>query len=869
MSEFKIHHHASELLKLFEIQGGDGPEVYAELLTKDITPYVTSQVSSHTAKRKIAENSPVPSEFQKKYEELKSKNVRELDSFVYLLSLIVQDNSIANFVENNEKERRKLKLSTVPARKTSAPLTQAGKELEELTKSIPKSTFMSQQDVLDLKTKLANISANASQSSTDDLVKALRDKHAKKLGKGLPVLPNWAFERPFLTNNFVEVYRSNYNEPLAIGTLPVKAQQVMLIEDLLFLFMGIEGKYITIKDEVEKKRITTFVIDKTLDTSLQEIINRILPICTNYSKVCQFIEEGSRFEKGLVSHGLCSAMRSLLKDYFIFVAQLEKQFRSGLLTLQKLWFYIQPSMKTLDILSNISVTIEKGSCRGASILTVLHEKTEAFTGDPKGRDLCLYLTQAACVAYFEIMQRWIYEGIIKDPYGEFLVAEHESVHKERVAEDFNDQYWEQHYTIERERIPKFLERVAEKILRTGKYLNVIRQCGLSINCPHAREIVYCLRERDYVEHIEKAYDYASYTLLDMLMTEKKLLQRLQSIKHYFLLDQGDFFVGFMDLAEDELKKKMDDIVPTRLEALLELAVRTSTANSDPFKDDLKCDLLPYDLISQLFRILSVTSDKNVPNYKDTVEQQISGLEAFTLDYEVKWPLSLILSKKALTKYQMLFRHLFYAKHVERLLCNLWSSSKATKKNKFYNRSWYSVAFALRQRMIHFVQNFEYYMMFEVIEPNWHILEINLRSVVNIDGVLEFHNDFLDRCLKDCMLTSPELLKIVSKLMSVCVTFSNSIIRFDSNLDIVPGAETSRISKVTMHPFDKKMSPVEIEKTVKNFEINFSKLLIGLLDKLSLVSSSEKEQEMMNLVFRLDHNSFYSETQRKKVADIVS
>ena len=411
MSEFKIHHHASELLKLFDIQGGDGPEVYAELLTKDITPYVTSQISSHTAKRKIAEHSPVPSEFQKKYEELKSKNVRELDSFVYLLSSIVQERSIVKFVEKNEKERRKLKSNAAASRKNSAPLTQVGKELEELAKSIPKSSFMSQQDVLDLKTKLANISANASQSSTDDLVKALRDKHAKKLGKGLPVLPNWTYERPFLTHNYVEIYRSSYNEPIAIGTLPLKAQQIMLIEDLLFLFMGVEGKYITIKDEVVKKQITSFVIDRTLDSSLQEIINRILPLCTNYSTVCRFIEEGSRFEKGLVSHGLCSAMRSLLKDYFVFVAQLEKQFRSGLLTLQKLWFYVQPSMKTLDILSHISVMIEKGSCRGASILSVLHEKTEAYTGDPKGRDLCLYLTQAACVAYFEIMQRWIYEGM--------------------------------------------------------------------------------------------------------------------------------------------------------------------------------------------------------------------------------------------------------------------------------------------------------------------------------------------------------------------------------------------------------------------------------------------------------------------------
>jgi len=107
MSEFKIHHHAAELLKLFNVTEGDGPEVYAELLTKDLTPYVTTQISTHTAKRKIAENSSSPEEFLKKYEELKSKNVRELDSFVYLLSNIVQEKQLVKFIDRNEKERRK------------------------------------------------------------------------------------------------------------------------------------------------------------------------------------------------------------------------------------------------------------------------------------------------------------------------------------------------------------------------------------------------------------------------------------------------------------------------------------------------------------------------------------------------------------------------------------------------------------------------------------------------------------------------------------------------------------------------------------------------------------------------------------------
>jgi len=43
-------------------------------------------------------------------------------------------------------------------------------------------------------------------------------------------------------------------------------------------------------------------------------------------------------------------------------------------------------------------------------------------------------------------------------------------------------YWEQHYTICRDSVPLFLESVAGKILNTGKYLNVVRQCGMTFYC---------------------------------------------------------------------------------------------------------------------------------------------------------------------------------------------------------------------------------------------------------------------------------------------------------------------------------------------------------------------------------------------------
>lgn len=148
----------------------------------------------------------------------------------------------------------------------------------------------------------------------------------------------------------------------------------------------------------------------------------------------------------------------------------------------------------------------------------------------------------------------------------------------------------------------------------------------------------------------------------------------------------------MNLCETELSKNMYDVVIHRLASLLEMALRVSTADSDPYKDDLKPVLLPCDLQYQMFRILSIqtqeekgisylllfhsiiqssnliTFDCSSLEYSSQSDKVLTGLEAFVFNYDVKWPVSLILNRKAIACYQMLFRHLFYCKHIERLLC---------------------------------------------------------------------------------------------------------------------------------------------------------------------------------------------------------
>uniref|UniRef100_H9GMS9 Gamma-tubulin complex component n=1 Tax=Anolis carolinensis TaxID=28377 RepID=H9GMS9_ANOCA len=826
------------------------------------------------AQAKLAECSRCPETFLRKYEELKGKNARHLDALLGLLARLAGDPPTLQFLQQNAKERAELAAATASI---SGP-TLASSTTTSSSSSAPKMTA---QELEELRKQLGSVAVSGPQlhrpKPLDQVRRELRDKQGRKnAGQPLPSFPAWVYERPALLGDFLPGSGLSTDTAVPIGTLPLAAQESALVEDLLYVLIGVDGQYIAAQPLVGQEG-RAFLVDPNLDMSVKELVGRILPVAASYSGVTRFVEEKASFEYGQVNHALAAAMRTLVKEYMILVTQLEHLQRQGLLSLQKLWFYIQPTMRTMEILASIATAVDRGECLGGATLSLLHDKTFSSTGDSQAQELCLYLTKAASVPYFEILEKWIYRGIINDPYSEFMVEEHE-LQKEKIQEDYNDKYWDQRYTLVPQQIPSFLQKVADKILSAGKYLNVVRECGQNVSCPVAKEVIYTLKEREYVEQIEKAYSYASKVLLDFLMEEKELVAHLRSIKHYFLMDQGDFYVHFMDLTEEELKKPVEDIVPTRLEALLELALRMSTANTDPFKDDLKIDLMPHDLITQLLRVLAIeTKQEKAILSADPTELSLSGREAFSFDYVVKWPLSLIINRKALTRYQMLFRHMFYCKHVERQLCNVWISSKAAKRYSLHSSKWFAGAFTLRQRMLNFVQNIQYYMMFEVMEPTWHILEKSLKSASNIDDVLTHHTSFLDNCLKDCMLTNPELLKIFSKMMSVCVMFTNCMQRFSHSmkLDSERGAMQEEEEEEEEHSEEEPVSASRkqrtrklradslhvtagFEATINKFDRNFSAHLLDLLDKLSLYSTNDCEHSMINIIYRLDFNGFYTE-----------
>ncbi|CAN0288005.1 unnamed protein product, partial [Ectocarpus fasciculatus] len=104
---------------------------------------------------------------------------------------------------------------------------------------------------------------------------------------------------------------------------------------------------------------------------------RVLPLCNNYVRVNRFASERGQYEFGKVAHALAAGVQRLLREYLVLVAQLESQLlqvrahpeervKVSTLSLQRLWFYVQPSMRTMESLE--ALTVELRDSKGGEML---------------------------------------------------------------------------------------------------------------------------------------------------------------------------------------------------------------------------------------------------------------------------------------------------------------------------------------------------------------------------------------------------------------------------------------------------------------------------------------------------------------------
>lgn len=700
--------------------------------------------------------------------------------------------------------------------------------------------------------------------------------------------------------------------------------------------MGFEGQYIRYADNYnpldEKERLIgpPFRVLPGLDPSLRDLTTSMLKMATHYTAVEAFVEVLSREQFGAVNHALCAAVRQLLKEYLVLMAQLEHQMLTNpAFTLHILNLHTKPtshmlfqlytigiellkangiledddsedSMDDTDNLEGILESLREGGnmgqaglpskkiCKGGSVLGLITKRLASMSGDPAARTLLTTLLREASRPYMAMLNEWLHHGGIKDPHAEFLIKEQKSIKRERLDQDYTDEYWEKRYTIRDNLVPPQLEGVKDKVLLAGKYLNVVRECGGVDVSKVVEDVPTSFDDPRFLENVNSAYAYANSSLFNLLLTTHALPARLRSLKHYFFLDRSDFFTYFLELGTSELKKPAKLVNIGKLQSLLDIVLRQpgSVAAEDPYKEDVKVQMNEIGLTNWLMKIVNVTgldqdaATGSISNYLTpatqppsvTDDKDITGFDALVLDYAMPFPLSLVVSRVTLTRYQLLFRYLLSLRHLETLLVGSWSDHSKVLSWKHRSKNpqiemWKRKAWTLRARMLVFVQQLLYYCTAEVIEPNWVSLMARLNEgnedvpqkadepaqvKRTVDELMQDHVDFLATCLKECMLTNSKLLRINSKILATCTMFANftsSLSRYlvAADPDLANSSTAAPANVKPSHGHSKSSStsvaydPAKVNKMfdiLNKYEDNFARHLKILLDTLNYLAATE-------------------------------
>ena len=681
---------------------------------------------------------------------------------------------------------------------------------------------------------------------------------------GAPHWSRWHDDRPYLSGTFL-AWEDRGDD---VGEEPPRdadAFERALVEDCISALGGREGGRVRV---VAGGAAPTFAVDDAgappFAAPLLDVARRVVPLGEKFLRARAFARSRSRYEYGRVAHALAARLRGMLRDYLLFLAMLETKARSAKgLGLQHLWYLVRDAEGKVHALAAACDACEDR--KGGGIVDALRDRCLRCPDDA-GRSCLDELTRAAAVPYLASLRKWLTRGVLDDPYLELPVSEDRDASKDDVATDFNAMYWDTRFAPAPERAAGVvLRRQLNKTVVAGKYLHVLRDVDAK-----ALETLFDDwggrdpfldvepmdlvddKRADFARAIEVCYEAASVKLKALLFERGDGVHHLNVLKKFFLASQGDFLVNFMDLADDELDRPSDKVSVPRLQHLLGLALSLHGARDERaglHGLELSATLAPRGLQDHLDAIHTHAADDDGDA---RLAAPLLGADAFVLEVAAAWPASIVLSRRAVVKYQLVFRHLFRAKRLERRLLGVWTGHMATKdlyrSRDGRARRDLGRAFHLNARMLHFAQNLMHYTMFEVVEARHADLLADVDKARTVDDALKCHDVFLDFVLKECLLANHKLLGLLADLDRAARAFANAADRF-RDAALFPAATAPPRGVRAGHLHKLASAPAYVD-AVAAMDADWTKLMADFLFALRNECHIQRNSHLADLYNRL-------------------
>lgn len=535
-----------------------------------------------------------------------------------------------------------------------------------------------------------------------------------------------------------------------LAKIPKGPPEPALLRDLPFTLQGLSSTNLIFPSSSALK------LPPTLPVPLISLLHTLAEPSLLYRSLAEFVDST---DGGLVGQSFRSALGKELRSYLGLVATLEGQIRRALaqldetqphhgigkagVTLKRCVVWTREATQGLRLMS--LMVEESKAKKGGELISLIHSFSLSH-GDPYVGTFAERLLSHVTRPFYDMLRQWIYDGELADPFGEFFVSE-------QTEEESNEanghegkggatSVWEDKYRLNKKMVPTIItEEFANKVFLIGKTLNFIRYgCGDAAWVDtYSKEASKELRYGDTANlerSIGDAYKTTMARLIDLMANKFKLFEHLQALKRYLLLGAGDFIAVLMESLAANLDRPANTQYRHTLTAQLEHAVRNSNAQFDS-----------PDVLRRLDSRMLELSHGEI------------GWDVFTLEYKIDAPVDVIVTPFGSKQYLKVFNFLWRVKRVEFALGSTWRRCMTGARGVLGTVSdkvgsdWKKVRCGIAE-MIHFINQLQYYILFEVIESSWKELQEALHKPEStLDDMIQAHAKYLNSITRKGLLGS--------------------------------------------------------------------------------------------------------------------
>ncbi|XP_029991556.1 gamma-tubulin complex component 6 [Sphaeramia orbicularis] len=261
--------------------------------------------------------------------------------------------------------------------------------------------------------------------------------------------------------------------PSPLLPLPLDSQ-TQLVTDLLNVLIGVASTTFPLNQSVQFDVRPGVCVSGASPESVSRLLGELAQYGTYYLRLSRFSLQ-SADKKGLVFQAFTGGLRKYLHYYRACVLSTPPTL--SLLTIGFLFRKVGHQLRYLSELCCVDGPLGAGQATfpvGVKLLSYLYNEAQNNCSN-ENYPVLLSLLKRSCEPYTRFVSDWVYSGVFRDVYGEFMIQ----VNEEYLS--FRDKhFWVQGYTLiskdVEDCVPIFLRHIANDVYVCGKTINLLKIC---------------------------------------------------------------------------------------------------------------------------------------------------------------------------------------------------------------------------------------------------------------------------------------------------------------------------------------------------------------------------------------------------------